>query len=249
LAAACQVRTEVAIDVADDGSGTVTVSVGLDTVAAEQVPELERQLRVDDLEATGWTVTGPSVEEDGYLWVRATKPFENPEEAGAVLTEISGTTGPFRDFRVTRERSFAHTAYDFEGTVDLTGGLASFGDEALTAALGGEPLGESPEDIEARIGSAIDDAVTFDLTVNLPGDMKSNAPTQDADGAVWEPSLASATPVALEASSEVTRSRTLVLVGVAVVAGLCLLGVVVVSPIRRRRRRTRRPRGRHAKVA
>ena len=40
LLAACQVRTEVAVDVGEDGSGTVTVSVGLDPDAASRVPGL-----------------------------------------------------------------------------------------------------------------------------------------------------------------------------------------------------------------
>ena len=121
LAAACQVRTEVAIDVADDGSGTVTVSVGLDPDAVTQVPDLSSELRLDDLRATGWDISGPDVEADGLTWVRATKPFGTAEEAGAVLAEIAGDDGPFQDFAVTRDRSFARTEYGFEGTVDFSG--------------------------------------------------------------------------------------------------------------------------------
>ena len=86
LLSACQIRTEVALDVAEDGSGTVTVSVGLDPDAASRVPGLEEELRIDDLEATGWTVTGPAVEADGFTWVRATKAFaSSPVGAGAIV--------------------------------------------------------------------------------------------------------------------------------------------------------------------
>jgi hypothetical protein len=242
------VQTEVAIEVEEDGSGTVTVSVGLDTVAAAEVPQLDQQLRIDDLEAAGWTISGPAVEDDGDLWTRATKPFATPEEAGAVLAEIAGSDGPLQDFQVTRERSFARTTFGFDGTVDLTGGLESFSDEALASALDGQPLGQSIEAIEARIGGPIDEAFTLRVLVDLPGEVESNAPTQTADGAAWEPRISDPEPTTLTAASEVTRSRSLLLVGVAAAGLVGLLVVLVVGPLRRRRRRGPTPRGRHAKA-
>lgn len=246
-ATACQVRTEVAIDVAEDGSGTVMVSVGLDPDAVSRAPNLEAELRLDDLRATGWEIVGPEVEADGYRWIRATKPFGTPEEAGSVLAEIAGEDGPFQDFAVTKERSFARTDYDFTGTVDFSGGLEAFGDDALAGALEGEPLGESVEAIEARIGSVIDDAFTFRIAVGLPGDVDSNAPTQASNGAAWEPRLSEGRTIELVASSEVVRTRTYVLTAVAVVAGLAALAIAIGVPIaRRRRRRPVAPRGRHA---
>jgi hypothetical protein len=251
LLAACQVRTEVAVDVAEDGSGTVTVSVGLDPDAASRFPRLADDLRVDDLEATGWTVTGPAVEDDGFSWVRATKPFSTPEQAGAVLAEIAGAEGPFRDFAVTRERSFARTEYGFSGVVDFSSeGLAAFSDEALTEALDGEPLGESVAAIETRIGAAIDDAFTFRVAVGLPGEVESNAPTSASNGAVWEPRLSEGRAITLEATSEEVRTRTLGFVAAAAVGALAVLVVGIVVPVRRaRRRRALKPRGRHGVAA
>lgn len=249
VATACQVRTEVAVDVDDDGSGTVTVAVGLDPDAASRFPGLADDLRVDDLEATGWTVTGPAVEADGFSWIRASKPFATPEDAGGVLAEIAeiaGTDAPFRDFAVTRERSFARTEYGFTGTVDFSGGLEAFGDEALTAALDGEPLGESVQAIEDRIGQAIDQAFTFRVAVGLPGEVESNAPTSASNGAVWEPRLSEGRAITLAASSEVVRTRSLVLAALAIVGAVGALTVGAVLPVRRaRRRRALRPRGRH----
>jgi len=251
LATACQVRTEVAVDVEEDGSGIVTVSVGLDPDAASRVPGLADELRVDDLEATGWTVTGPEVEVDGFSWIRASKPFDTAEEAGAVLAElgeIAGTEAPFRDFEVTRERSFARTEYGFTGTVDFSGGLEAFGDEALTAALDGEPLGESVEAIEQRIGQAIDEAFTFRVAVGLPGEVSSNAPTAAANGAVWEPRLSEGRAITLSATSEVVRTSSIVFLVLAVVGVVGALTVGAVVPIRRaRRRRAVAPRGRHGR--
>lgn len=246
LLAACQVRTEVAIDVHDDGSGTVMVSVGLDPDASARFPSLADDLRLDDLEATGWSVTGPTVEADGLNWVRVSKPFATPEEAGAVLAEVAGDDGPFRDFRVTRARSFARTDYSFAGTVDFTRGIEAFSDQALTDALDGQPLGESVAAIEERIGSALDDAFTFRVAVGLPGDVSSNAPTSASNGAVWEPRLSEARAITLEADSEVVRTKSYAFVAIGVVAALLVVAFGIVVPARRRaRRRAVKPRGRH----
>ena len=248
LVGGCQVRTEVGLDVEEDGSGTVSVSVGLDPDATSRVPGLAQELRLEDLRATGWEIVGPAVEADGFTWIRATKPFATPEEAGTVLAEVAGDDGPFREFELVRERSFARTDYDFRGTVDFTGGLEAFGDEALADALDGQPLGESVEAIEERIGSTIDQAFTFRVAVGLPGDLGStNAPTRASNGAVWEPRLSEGRAITLEASSQVVRTRTLVLTAVAVVAGVAALGLAILTPIVRRRRR-RRPRGRHVAI-
>ena len=76
--AGCQARVTVDTRVNSDGSGTVTVGVGLDDEAMAQVGDLGAQLRVDDLRSSGWTVTGPAREDDGTTWVRASKGFADP---------------------------------------------------------------------------------------------------------------------------------------------------------------------------
>jgi len=240
--AGCQVRTEVGVEVEGDGSGEVTVSVGLDDDAVSRVPNLAEELRTDDLEATGWTIEGPAEEADGFTWIRARKPFATPEQAGAVLEELAVRGGPFQGFAVTRERSFARTEYRFAGTVDFEGGLERFGDDALAAALDGEPLGEDLAAVEARIGQAIDEAFTFRVAVRLPGDLaSSNAPVEASNGAVWSPRISEAGPIELSARSEVVRTGTIALTAVAVVAGLAAVAVALGFPWRRRRAR-----GRHA---
>jgi hypothetical protein len=52
-ATACQVRTTVAVDVAKDGSGTVTVAVGLDADALGRVPDLDDDGRSTTADLTG----------------------------------------------------------------------------------------------------------------------------------------------------------------------------------------------------
>lgn len=238
--AGCQVRTEIGIDVDADGSGVVGVAVGLDDDAVARVGRLEDQLRLDDLLATGWEIVGPVEEADGFTWVRASKPFARAEDAAVVLAEIAGERGPFQGFAVSRERSFARTTYRFEGRVDFTGGLEAFGDDALAAALDGEPLGEDIAAIEARIGGAIDEAFSVRVAVRLPGDVSStNAPTRAENGAVWEPRLSEAGVIELRATSEVVRARTIVLVALAAVAAVAAVAVAVGFPRRRRRGRPR----------
>ncbi|MBV8304939.1 MAG: hypothetical protein JOZ04_12055, partial [Acidimicrobiia bacterium] len=126
----------VGVDAKQNGSGVVRAGVGLDDDALQQIPNLAQQLRVDDLERSGWTVAGPRKEADGRTWVRATKPFANPAGAATAMRELNGPDGPFKDFRLTVERSFLRTKTSFSGTVDRVGaqGLA---DPKLQQQLGG----------------------------------------------------------------------------------------------------------------
>lgn len=237
LLAACQVRTVVSVDVAEDGSGTVAVAVGLDPEAMARVPDLAELLRVEDLAEAGWEVTGPERDADGTTWVRATKRFATHADAGRVLAEVAGTGGPFRDFRLDREHAFARTRFRLEGVVDLSGGLEAFGDDALAALLEGEPLGEDEAAIEARLGRPLAEAFTVEVAVRLPGSVEaSNADGRDGRALVWTPTLGGG-PVELVAGTEVRRTGTVVLVAVAVVAALAALAVVAVGAVRSRGRR------------
>jgi hypothetical protein len=180
-ATACQVRTTVAVDVVEDGSGTVTVAVGLDADALRRVPDVDDDgrstaadlgglVRTDDLAAAGWQVSEPtgSAADDGFVWIRATKPFGTPEEAGEVLGEITGTDGPLRDLRVGRDDSFARSHFTFEGTADLSGGLEAFGDEGLAGALQGEALGQDASAIEEELGLPLAEMFTLEISAELP---------------------------------------------------------------------------------
>lgn len=164
VAAGCQVDTVVTVDVADDGSGTVSVDVALDAEAVDQVPRLGRQLRTDDLEAAGWTVSGPDdVGADGRL-IQATKPFASPAELSAVLGEV----GPITDATLTRDRPFAGVDFEFSATVDLSDGVEGFGDEALAELLIGLPIGRDVEALEEELGAPLTELTSFELVVLLP---------------------------------------------------------------------------------
>lgn len=230
--AACELRTEVNIAVDDDGSGTVELAVGLDEDALSRRPDVFDELDLSDLEGTGWEIRGPEQEPDGFTWLRATHRYGSPEEVGPLVDQIAGEGGPLRDFRLVRHDEFAETRYEFDGVVDFTAGAGgALADPELAAALGAEPI----EVLEDRIGQAIDELVTVQVAVRLPGDVESNAPTQASNGAVWRPSIVEREAVELQAASTLARTERWIWAGVAVAAGFALLLFLLVLVVRWRR--------------
>jgi hypothetical protein len=226
VAAGCQVQTEVTVEMADDGSGTVEVAVGLDEGAMAELPDLDSSgssdaadlsqlVRVEDLTSTGWTVGEPEAS-DGVTWLRITKPFGTPEEAGQILAELTGPEGGLRDLQLSRSRGFGSTSYDFSGTADLSAGLESFGDAGLAEALDGEPLGEDAAAIQERLGQPLAEMLTLDVVVALPGATKTFSPELGGEA------------VSMSSSSSVSDMRVLGLAGLAVALFVALAVVLVV---------------------
>jgi hypothetical protein len=234
---ACRVRTDIGIEVKENGSGTVTVKIGLDDDAMKKAPNLQQGLKVDDLTAHGWTVTGPVKETDGFTYFSAMKPFANPGDAKRVFAEISGAKGPFRDFTISRSRSFARTKFHFSGTADFSGGLQSFSDSELTKQLDGQPLGEDVKAIEARINDTLDNVFQIRIAVRMPGDVTSNAPSQAVNGASWQPRLSQPAAITLDASSTSTRWFTIIGAIVATVAAAGIIVLLVLRLVLRHRHR------------
>ena len=107
-------------------------------------------------------------------------------EADAIFEDIAAADGPFQDLAVGYDPSFARSEWTFSGRLDFSGGLAAFGDDALTAELDGEPLGQSAEEIEAQLGEPLADVIQARVAVRLPGEVTSNAPTAVGDAVVWQ---------------------------------------------------------------
>ncbi len=216
------------IEVRADGSGTVHAGVGFDDDARGRIGDLAAALRADDLRSAGWAVVGPTPEDDGLTWLRASKGFDDADEAAAVAAQLSGPDGPFRDFRVTRDRSLLHTRTMFTGEVDLRRGLAGLNDADLQAAVGDFDLGLDP----ATLG----DQVRVEVRVDLPGEVEvgpGGAATVDGR-AVWTPALGER--VVLAASSDLRRLGPLVYGSLALVAvAAALAGVVLRRRVRRRK--------------
>lgn len=237
--AGCEVRTDLNVTVEEDGSGDLELAVGLDEDALSRRPEVLEELDLSDLTDTGWEVTGPGEEADGFTWIRARHPYGTPEELGTLIADVAGEDGPFRDFELRREDAFAESRYLFEGTVDFTAGVGGFADDPeLAAALEAEPI----ELLEQRLGTAIDEMVKVQVAVRLPGSVDSNARTRASNGAVWQPSVVDREVAELRATGTVSRTGRLVWVGVGAVAAFALvlyLLIRVASWRRSARRATR----------
>ncbi len=197
----------------EDGSGSVTVQVVLDDEAAARIPDLDEQLRVRDLERTGWRVSGPEPGADGGQVVTATKEFFEPDQLATVLAEVGGITDP----SLERSRSFAKTSYDFTGTLDLSAGLATFSDPQLTDLLDGMPVGIDPQALADELGSPLRDLTSFTFEIQLPSG-GGHETTR------WEARLGD-DPTPLHAS---TDDRNLLALGLAAGAALAVVLLVLV---------------------
>jgi hypothetical protein len=232
-ATACQVTLAAGVDVARDGSGRVTAGVGLDADALKEVGDPATALRVDDLRQAGWRVEPPRKEDDGLTWVRASKPFAGPAQAAAVLAELSGTDGPFRDFRVVRTKSLTRSWTTFTGVVDLSKGFAGLADPELTSTLGDVDLGLDVEGLRRRFGDDLAKTVKVQVTAGLPGKVTTNAPARDGGRAAWAPEPGQT--LQLEASSQALRIDPVI--PVAAGTALVVVAALTVVVVRRRRRR------------
>jgi predicted small secreted protein len=230
--AACQVTLTAGVDVNRDGTGRVTAGVGLDDEAVKEVGDLATGLRLDDVRAAGWEVEPPRKEGDGLTWLRASKPFTEPEQVPAILAELNGPGGPFRDFTVTRTKSLTRSKVTFTGTVDLAAGLAGLADPELTAVLGDVDLGLDPDGLRTRFG----DRLKVQASVRLPGDMTTNAPAREGGRALWAPELGQTVLLEASSSSFQLDPRLLIAAGAALLLAIALLAVLV------RRRRSLIPR-------
>jgi len=210
LLTGCQVRLDVELAARSDGSGEVRAEVVLDKDAAAQAPNLVQDLRLDDLDAAGWKMVGPSRSDDGEVRVEAVKSFATPAGAGPAVEELGGPMGPFRDFRLRVERSFLQTRTSVDGTVDLSAGLEGFSDQVLRQRLG-SPLGVDVATVERQLGRPLREMFRVEVGARLPGE----AP------AVVTPELGQR--VELVTSAKRVNVERIVAAIVAVVAGLALL--------------------------
>lgn len=237
FAGGCKIGIRVGVDTAADGSGNVVVTATLDQEATNGLKDkvggdLAVAFKTDDLVQAGWTITGPTTAKDGTTTIVASKPFTDPAGATAVVAELSGANGPFKDFKVARRQGLFSTRTTFSGTVDLVAGAKQFGDEELRQQLGSE-VGVDPAELERRERVVIDKFFGLSVVARLPGSLAStNAPGKAGNGALWEPKAGQ--QAQLIASS--TIYRTVPIAGAAVTgfAALVFVGLLGVRLARRR---------------
>jgi hypothetical protein len=237
--AGCQVRVTVDTHVERDGSGVVTVGVGLDEKAQTRVGGLDGAVRVGDLQAAGWQLDRPTREADGLTWLRARKPFASTDELNAALAEITGQPAVFHDFKLVREDAGTATTYHLSGTVDPVGGTARFGDTQLAARLGGDPLGTSLATIEQQEGQPVRSMVELAVSAGIGGDASR----------VWHPTLGDTAPTPVDLVVRDAKPATTLGGGapLGLMAAAAVVVLILLADARRRfRRRAARRRARRA---
>ena len=178
LLSACQVETNVTVDIGRDGSGKITIVAIADKDIMNEVPDLAEDLNFSDLDEA-WLIDGPSKTDSGGLRVQISHDFNTPTEATKLLSALNGDKGPFKDLALTRTGSANKSTFNLSGTLEVNGGLSAFADAEIMKLIGDPPFQSSLEYSNVDIG----DAVNINLIANLPGELKKSNGTLTANGA------------------------------------------------------------------
>lgn len=230
---ACKVDVTVHVQVAADGSGTVTLTAIADAEVVAQAPGLAEDLRFDDAVAAGWTLDGPTPTDDGGLRVVLTHTFATVAEASALLQSINGASGPLQSISITRTDADSQITTFLTGSLRVDGQLQAFADSDILSAIGGSPYEQTIRDL----GLAPSDAVSFTLTADLPGDpVAADSPTQwiaPLDGTTLD--VAATAALGQGGSSGIWGTvSTLALVAL---VGWCLVAIAFIVFVARARKR------------
>ena len=232
FASACRVDTTVDIKVEEDGSGLVTVSIDANDEAVALLVDDPADLRFDDLEAAGWTLDGPEID-DGGITLSASKPFLSPEDLPDVLDEILGEGLIFSNVALDQQHDFAmfglrpaETSYDFTADVDPSPNLEVLGDDVLADLLDGFPLGRPLDRIEVDAGVPIQNTLGLVVNVTLPANVGTDTGEAVDDVATW--SFAYGDPAqTIDARASVDEILPRVWAVLAILAGLLFILVVL----------------------
>lgn len=163
---ACRVDLATTINVAENGSGSITVVATADAAALRTAPELPDALNVDDLRAAGWEVTVQDPTAEGGLSVTARREFATVDEATMFLSQLSGENGPLREMSIVRTGGVSDSTYTFSAKGGLRDGLAGFADAEALVSLGGTPFAESL----SSNAMALSEVLGVSLSLTMPGE-------------------------------------------------------------------------------
>ncbi|NBO57013.1 MAG: hypothetical protein EBU84_21015, partial [Actinobacteria bacterium] len=161
----CQVNAVVTLDVAQSGAGSVTLNLIADSDVVAAAPNLADDLRFDDATAAGWVVSRPNKTADGGLQVSLKHTFDNAEQAGTLLNQLSGEFGPFKQMSLSRTGKDTDSTFTLDGILQVDGGLNAFADARLLKTIGGAPFEENLKQAGLDLGKAM----TIDFVATLPG--------------------------------------------------------------------------------
>ena len=255
VSSACRVEATVTVEVSEDGSGTVAAAVELDAAAVDALGGFDDRVRVEDLEAAGWDVVGPTTDGWGVGRMSAAKRFDSPGRLAGVLAEVAGPTA-FRDVSLVRERSFARTTWRLTGIVDVSEGLDLLADPALSEVLDGLPFARTEAELALLVGCGetpcdVADSFSLVLVATMPTTRIDDG--SGAEGMVdrWTVTLGDRSPTLFHATGVLEDQVPRTWLTISVIAGGLLVLVVSFQALRlfRTRRRTRAGAERRATVA
>ena len=198
----CRLDLDVAVSMAADGSGTISVRAVADAELVEAAPAAVDRLLVDDLLEAGWTVDGPAPTADGGSSVVLTHRFDDASDLNTLLGSIGPPIlNPIVARELTTDDLGRITAADtsLTATLGLPDGFASFSDADLVEALGEEPFAG---DLAARSPEQV---MSFDLTIALPDTSSDGGQVIETFSA---PLDGSSTTVTMTAEQRTERPRT-----------------------------------------
>jgi len=206
---ACRVDATVAVTMTEDGSGSIEVTAVADAAVVEAAPDLAEDLRLDDLQQAGWTVEGPTAADGGGLQLVLSHPFASPEEATALLGQLSGEDGMFAGFELEQHHAYARVSTELSGSLSFQDGLADLADDDVVEQIGGAPYLATLADREIPV----EDALGVRLVVTAPGEVVDtdgtvSPSTGDTSTVSWDADLLGA--AATEAGQPVTLRTALV---------------------------------------
>ncbi len=220
LATGCRLDVDIAVSMAADGSGTLSVRAVADAELVDAAPAAIERLLVDDLVEDGWTVDGPTINDDGGATVVLTHRFDDDTDLTALMKAIGP---PIINPSVTRELTAddvgrivaADTAVT--ATLGLPDGFGAFADPELVSVLGGQPFAG---DLDGRSPG---DVMSVDLTIALPdtssdGDEKIETFTAPLDGSTID--------ISMTAQQRTERPRSVADVVATVLAIVLVLWVI-----------------------
>lgn len=223
-ASACQIRTDIKLDIAADETGTVAFELGFDEEFRQLAESEGGEFSVENLEGFGGDVPGDwSIEDfdDGqFAGTRFAVAFTSLADLRSKLAEIdSGSDDPTADFFDTITVTRDGETFRFEATIDQV-------DQALQDA-GGFDFGLDPAQFLSEV-------FLIRFVVKMPGAIQShNADRIDGSTLVWEVPLdgSSRTLTAVSGSS----GGFPLTIFLAALGGLAILGALWLVAQRRRR--------------
>lgn len=232
LVGACRVEATVSVDVRDDGSGVIRVSVALDAAAVAVIEgggdPLETGVRLDDLADAGWRISPWFRADDGGAILEVRRPFDSPRDFERVMADLNGADGPLRNVTLERHTDALRRRYTFGAFADLDGAAVGMTSDAeLVANLTAQRV--DVDALETALTDQVGEALRLRIDVSLPG----------ADTRSWtlDPNAHRSLSTT---STTLDGARAVLLVVGAVAVSAAVLAVVATGRGRRRRARAAR---------